>query len=69
MKVTINDCNENSVMMIRENCHLNKMKVKLSTEEEDNDEAMGDGEEHMDTIEVTKMDANVIMHLRSFDFM
>ncbi|KAM6323478.1 TRMT1-like protein [Aegotheles albertisi] len=68
VKVTINDCNENSVMMIQENCHLNKMKVKLNTREEDNDEAMGDGEENTDTTEVTKMDANVIMHLRSFDF-
>ncbi|KAM6263815.1 TRMT1-like protein isoform 2-T2 [Spheniscus humboldti] len=68
VKVTINDCNENSVTMIHENCHLNKMKVKLNTKEDDNDEAMRDGEENTDTIEVTKMDANVIMHLRSFDF-
>ncbi|KAM6261878.1 TRMT1-like protein isoform 3-T3 [Porphyrio hochstetteri] len=68
VKVTINDCNENSVTMIQENCHLNKMKVKLNTKEEDGDEAMGDGEENADTIEVTRMDANVIMHLRSFDF-
>ncbi|NXH14267.1 TRM1L protein, partial [Bucco capensis] len=66
VRVTINDCNENSVAMIRENCHLNKMKVKLNTKEDDNDEAMGDEEEN--TIEVTKMDANVIMHLRAFDF-
>ncbi|NXR14198.1 TRM1L protein, partial [Semnornis frantzii] len=68
VRVTINDCNENSVAMIQENCHLNKMKVKLNTKEDDNDEAMGDGEDSTDTIEVTKMDANVIMHLRSFDF-
>ncbi|NWI75256.1 TRM1L protein, partial [Dryoscopus gambensis] len=68
VKVTINDCNENSVTMIKENCHLNKMKVKLNIKEEDSDETVGDGEENSDTIEVTKMDANVIMHLRSFDF-
>ncbi|XP_039582186.1 TRMT1-like protein [Passer montanus] len=68
VKVTINDCNENSVTMIKENCHLNKMKVKLSIKEEDNDETVGNGEENSDTIEVTKMDANVVMHLRSFDF-
>ncbi|NXE38139.1 TRM1L protein, partial [Ptilorrhoa leucosticta] len=68
VKVTINDCNENSVTMIKENCHLNKMKVKLNIREEDSDETVGDGEENSDTIEVTKMDANVIMHLRSFDF-
>uniref|UniRef100_A0A8C3L1E5 tRNA (guanine(27)-N(2))-dimethyltransferase n=1 Tax=Chrysolophus pictus TaxID=9089 RepID=A0A8C3L1E5_CHRPC len=68
VKVTINDCNENSVTMIQENCHLNKMKVKVNTKKEDNYEGIGDGEENADTIEVTKMDANVIMHLRSFDF-
>ncbi|NWW32653.1 TRM1L protein, partial [Panurus biarmicus] len=68
VKVTINDCNENSVTMIKENCHLNKMKVKLNMREEDNDETVGNGEENSDTIEVTKMDANVVMHLRSFDF-
>ncbi|XP_010153476.1 PREDICTED: TRMT1-like protein [Eurypyga helias] len=65
VKVTINDCNENSVTMIKENCHLNKMKVKLDLKEEGNDETGG---ENTDTIEVTKMDANVLMHLRSFDF-
>ncbi|NXB51014.1 TRM1L protein, partial [Leucopsar rothschildi] len=68
VKVTINDCNENSVAMIKENCHLNKMKVKLNIKEEDSDENVGNGEENSDAIEVTKMDANVIMHLRSFDF-
>ncbi|NXG45613.1 TRM1L protein, partial [Psilopogon haemacephalus] len=68
VRVTINDCNENSVAMIQENCHLNKMKVKMNTKEDDSDEAMGDGEDSTNTIEVTKMDANVIMHLRSFDF-
>ncbi|NXS11845.1 TRM1L protein, partial [Neodrepanis coruscans] len=68
VKVTINDCNENSVTIIKENCHLNKMKVKLNIKEEGNDETVGDGEENTGTIEVTKMDANIIMHLRSFDF-
>uniref|UniRef100_A0A8D2PU72 tRNA (guanine(26)-N(2))-dimethyltransferase n=1 Tax=Zosterops lateralis melanops TaxID=1220523 RepID=A0A8D2PU72_ZOSLA len=68
VKVTINDCNENSVTMIKENCHLNKMKVKLNIREEGNDETVGNREENSDTIEVTKMDANVVMHLRSFDF-
>ncbi|XP_013922247.1 PREDICTED: TRMT1-like protein [Thamnophis sirtalis] len=68
VKVTINDYNENSVTMIRENCHLNKMKVVMNFEEDDCDEAMEEGEENLPTIEVTKMDANVIMHLRAFDF-
>lgn len=69
VKVTINDYNENSVTMIRENCHLNKMKVVMNFEEDDCDESMEEGEENLPTIEVTKLDANVIMHLRAFDFM
>ncbi|XP_060546091.1 TRMT1-like protein isoform X1 [Pantherophis guttatus] len=68
VKVTINDYNENSVTMIQENCHLNKMKVVMNFEEDDCDEAIEEGEENLPTIEVTKMDANVIMHLRAFDF-
>ncbi|NWS32506.1 TRM1L protein, partial [Polioptila caerulea] len=68
VKVTINDCNENSVTMIKENCHLNKMKVKVNIKEEDNDETVENREDNGDTIEVTEMDANVVMHLRSFDF-
>ncbi|NXP26624.1 TRM1L protein, partial [Scytalopus superciliaris] len=68
VKVTINDCNEKSVTIIKENCHLNKMKVKLNIKEGENDGTVGDGEDNTDTIEVTKMDANVIMHLRAFDF-
>ncbi|XP_051854740.1 TRMT1-like protein isoform X2 [Antechinus flavipes] len=69
VKVTINDFNENSVTMIQENCHLNKMKVMLDSKEEDEcDEALEEGEENVGAIEVTKMDANVLMHLRSFDF-
>ncbi|XP_068930524.1 TRMT1-like protein isoform X1 [Petaurus breviceps papuanus] len=69
VKVTINDFNENSVTMIQENCLLNKMKVMLDSKEEDeSDEALEEGEENVGAIEVTKMDANVLMHLRSFDF-
>nr|XP_003223453.1 PREDICTED: TRMT1-like protein isoform X1 [Anolis carolinensis] len=69
VKVTINDYNEKSVTMIQENCHLNKMKVVMNLrEEEDCDEAVEEVEENLPVIEVTKMDANVIMHLRAFDF-
>ncbi|XP_028936565.1 TRMT1-like protein isoform X2 [Ornithorhynchus anatinus] len=68
VKVTINDLNENSVMMIQENCHLNKMKVVLGNKEEDEGNEDLEVEENVGTIEVTKMDANVLMHLRSFDF-
>ncbi|KAH0618303.1 hypothetical protein JD844_017372 [Phrynosoma platyrhinos] len=51
VKVTINDYNENSVTMIRENCHLNKMKVVMNFREEDDcDEAMEEGEEDLPVI-------------------
>uniref|UniRef100_A0A9L0RIM4 tRNA (guanine(27)-N(2))-dimethyltransferase n=1 Tax=Equus caballus TaxID=9796 RepID=A0A9L0RIM4_HORSE len=69
VKVTINDLNENSVTLIQENCHLNKLKVVVDRKEkEDTDDILEEGEENLGNIEVTKMDANVLMHLRSFDF-
>ncbi|KAM4642755.1 TRMT1-like protein isoform 2-T2 [Discoglossus pictus] len=67
VKVTINDFNDSSVAMIRENCLLNKMKV-LSKKEEEDEEETEEGEDHVGTIEVTQFDANVLMHLRPFDF-
>lgn len=70
VKVTINDLNENSVTLIQENCHLNKLKVVVdSKEKEERDDILEEGEENLGNIKVTKMDANVLMHLRSFDFM
>uniref|UniRef100_A0A8C7AQZ5 tRNA (guanine(27)-N(2))-dimethyltransferase n=1 Tax=Neovison vison TaxID=452646 RepID=A0A8C7AQZ5_NEOVI len=69
VKVTINDLNENSVTLIQENCHLNKLKVVVdSKEKEESDAILDEGEENLGNIKVTKMDANVLMHLRSFDF-
>ncbi|XP_019491101.1 PREDICTED: TRMT1-like protein isoform X1 [Hipposideros armiger] len=69
VKVTINDLNENSVTLIQENCHLNKLKVVVdSKEKEESDDILEEGEENLGNIKVTKMDANVLMHLRSFDF-
>ncbi|KAF0880933.1 TRM1L protein, partial [Crocuta crocuta] len=69
VKVTINDLNENSVTLIQENCHLNKLKVVVdSKEKEESDDILEEGEEKLGNIKVTKMDANVLMHLRSFDF-
>ncbi|XP_006089921.1 TRMT1-like protein isoform X1 [Myotis lucifugus] len=69
VKVTINDLNENSVTLIQENCHLNKLKVVVdSKEKEEGDDILEEGEEKLGNIKVTKMDANVLMHLRSFDF-
>ncbi|XP_058395858.1 TRMT1-like protein isoform X2 [Diceros bicornis minor] len=69
VKVTINDLSENSVTLIQENCHLNKLKVVVDSEEkEDSGDSLEEGEENLGNIKVTKMDANVLMHLRSFDF-
>ncbi|XP_070240904.1 TRMT1-like protein isoform X2 [Bos mutus] len=69
VKVTINDLNENSVTLIQENCHLNKLKVVVdSKEKEEREDILEEGEENLGNIKVTKMDANVLMHLRSFDF-
>ena len=70
VKVTINDLNENSVTLIQENCHLNKLKVVVdSKEKEEREDILEEGEENLGNIKVTKMDANVLMHLRSFDVM
>uniref|UniRef100_A0A8C9LGG0 tRNA (guanine(26)-N(2))-dimethyltransferase n=1 Tax=Piliocolobus tephrosceles TaxID=591936 RepID=A0A8C9LGG0_9PRIM len=69
VRVTINDLNENSVTLIQENCHLNKLKVVVdSKEKEKSDDILEEGEKNIGNIKVTKMDANVLMHLRSFDF-
>ncbi|XP_010630042.1 TRMT1-like protein isoform X2 [Fukomys damarensis] len=70
VKVTINDLNENSVTLIQENCHLNKLKVVVDSKEkkESDDHLEEEEEENLGNIKVTKMDANVLMHLRSFDF-
>lgn len=69
VKVTINDLNENSVTLIQENCHLNKLKVVVDSKEKEEGDDILEGEENLGNITVTKMDANVLMHLRSFDFM
>uniref|UniRef100_A0A4W3KDG9 tRNA (guanine(27)-N(2))-dimethyltransferase n=1 Tax=Callorhinchus milii TaxID=7868 RepID=A0A4W3KDG9_CALMI len=70
VKVTINDFSEGSVKMIQENCHLNRMKVLMTGKEEDeeDEDEIEETEEPAGTIEVTQMDANVLMHLRAFDF-
>ncbi|XP_057584709.1 TRMT1-like protein isoform X3 [Hippopotamus amphibius kiboko] len=68
VKVTINDLNENSVTLIQENCHLNKLKVVVDGKEKEESDDILEGEENLGNIKVTKMDANVLMHLRSFDF-
>ncbi|XP_018609791.1 TRMT1-like protein [Scleropages formosus] len=68
VKVTINDINESCVKMIRENCRLNHIRVESSRGPRHTDVA-GDVEGvPIASVEVVKMDANVIMHLRPFDY-
>ncbi|XP_056620196.1 TRMT1-like protein isoform X2 [Triplophysa dalaica] len=67
VKVTINDINEACVKMIKENCHLNHVRVEGSRTACQLDGA-GDVESPIASVEVVKMDANVIMHLRPFDY-
>ncbi|XP_072260128.1 TRMT1-like protein isoform X2 [Pyxicephalus adspersus] len=69
VKVTLNDISENSTAIIRENCHLNQMKVLVNDEDKSgNSPNDNDVPEFVNTVEVTQMDANVLMHSRSFDF-
>lgn len=71
VKVVINDISDACVKMIKENCELNDIRVEGSSwglrgPEGANGDAKG---APTATVEVTKMDANVIMHLRGFDYM
>ena len=68
VKVTITDISEACVKMIRENCHLNHIRVEGSRGPRTPDVPDVEGVP-IATVEVTKMDANVIMHLRPFDYM
>ncbi|XP_030628353.1 TRMT1-like protein [Chanos chanos] len=67
VKVTINDINEACVKMIRENCHLNHIRVEGSRTPRPA-EGVGEPDTPIASVEVVKMDANVIMHLRPFDY-
>ncbi|XP_029001659.1 TRMT1-like protein isoform X2 [Betta splendens] len=64
VRVTITDISDTCVKMIRENCELNSIRVEGSSRG-----PSGDGEGvPTAAVEVAKMDANVIMHLRPFDY-
>ncbi|XP_051953856.1 TRMT1-like protein [Xyrauchen texanus] len=67
VKVTINDINEACVKMIKENCNLNHIRVEGNRTPRQL-EGTGDTDSPIASVEVVKMDANVIMHLRSFDY-
>ncbi|CAF94105.1 unnamed protein product, partial [Tetraodon nigroviridis] len=70
VKVTINDISEGCIKMIKENCELNDMRVDGGPRGPRGPEgAEGQAKEApVSTVEVTKMDANVLMHLRPFDY-
>ncbi|KAI4878261.1 hypothetical protein NFI96_011777, partial [Prochilodus magdalenae] len=67
VKVTINDINEACVKMIKENCRLNHIRADGGRAPRQV-EGTGDTDSPIATVEVSKMDANVIMHLRAFDY-
>ncbi|XP_028312593.1 TRMT1-like protein isoform X3 [Gouania willdenowi] len=74
VRVTITDINEACVKMIKENSELNLIRVEGGSSRSllGSDVATSCLEEEakapIASIEVTKMDANVIMHLRPFDY-
>nr|XP_020464682.1 TRMT1-like protein isoform X2 [Monopterus albus] len=70
VRVTITDISDACVKMIKENCKLNHIRAEGGTRgSRGPDAASGDIEKDpIATVEVAKMDANVIMHLRPFDY-
>ncbi|KAG7217540.1 hypothetical protein INR49_021395 [Caranx melampygus] len=70
VKVTITDISDICVKMIRENCELNHMRVDGGTRGPRGPDGAGGESEGVPiaTVEVAKMDANVMMHLRPFDY-
>ncbi|XP_061539462.1 TRMT1-like protein isoform X2 [Phycodurus eques] len=65
VKVTITDISEICVKMIKKNCELNQIQVGPRETEDVAGEFKG---VPITTVEVTKMDANVMMHLHPFDY-
>uniref|UniRef100_A0A3P9IKH0 tRNA (guanine(26)-N(2))-dimethyltransferase n=1 Tax=Oryzias latipes TaxID=8090 RepID=A0A3P9IKH0_ORYLA len=63
VKVTITDITDTCVKMIKENCELNNIRVDGGSRP-----PRGNDAQPIATVEVVKMDANVIMHLRAFDY-
>lgn len=68
VRVTINDISEVCVKMIKENCELNDIRVDGASRGPWGPDGEAKGVA-ISGVEVTKMDANVIMHLRPFDYM
>ncbi|XP_004569397.2 tRNA (guanine(27)-N(2))-dimethyltransferase [Maylandia zebra] len=70
VRVTITDISETCVKMIKENCKLNNIRVDGGMRVPRGSDGPSDEVEGVPiaTVEVVKMDANVIMHLRPFDY-
>ncbi|KAG9474186.1 hypothetical protein GDO78_004474, partial [Eleutherodactylus coqui] len=68
VNVTLNDISDHSVAVIKENCRLNKLRAVTKSDEMPEAECETLDEDLVGTIEVTQMDANVLMHMRSYDF-
>lgn len=71
VKVTITDISDTCVKMIKENCELNHIRVDGGSRGPRGPEVASSEVKGVPiaTVEVAKMDANVIMHLRPFDYM
>ncbi|XP_023119157.1 TRMT1-like protein isoform X1 [Amphiprion ocellaris] len=67
IKVTITDISDTCVKMIKENCKLNHIRVDGCPRGPRVPDSEVEGVP-IATVEVAKMDANVIMHLRAFDY-
>ncbi|XP_007569435.1 TRMT1-like protein [Poecilia formosa] len=70
VRVTITDISDTCVKMIRENCQLNNIRADGGSRGPRGPDRAGCEPETapVATVEVAKMDANVIMHLRPFDY-
>ncbi|KAM4574647.1 TRMT1-like protein [Fundulus diaphanus] len=70
VRVTITDISDTCIKMIKENCELNNIRVDGGSRGPRGPEkACCEAEATpVATVEVAKMDANVIMHLRPFDY-
>ncbi len=71
VRVTINDISDTCVKMIKENCELNHIRVDGGSRGPRGPDGPGTEVKGVPIamVEVAKMDANVIMHLRPFDYM
>lgn len=71
VRVTITDISDTCVTMIKENCELNNIQVDEGQQGPGSPRRHGSEAETapIATVEVVTMDANVIMHLRPFDYM